>query len=62
MLPTMLDTEFYRIDPNNLYEIQFTKEVTKLKEKPYRTACRNYDRKLMPNGKLGKLIIDVFFF
>nr|XP_027204533.1 uncharacterized protein LOC113798231 [Dermatophagoides pteronyssinus] len=43
LLPTMLDTEFYRIDPNNLYEIQFTKEVTKLKEEPYRTNCTKYN-------------------
>lgn len=44
MLPTMLDIEFYRIDPNNMYEIQFTKEVTFLKMKPFKTACKNYNQ------------------
>lgn len=42
MLPTMLDIEFYRIDPNNIYEIQFTKEETFFKRKPFKTACKNY--------------------
>lgn len=43
MLPSMNDMEFFRLDPEAAYEVQFTKDITKLLPWPYSTRCEQYD-------------------
>lgn len=43
VIPTMLDSEYIRIEPGHSYEIHFGKQVTRLMEKPYSTKCQKYD-------------------
>lgn len=45
-IPTILDTEFVRIDPYMVYDIHFTTQKIKLLPLPYKTACQKYDKTL----------------
>lgn len=45
LIPNMLDAEFYKLDSGGMYEIQFTKDITRLLPKPYSTKCEYYHNK-----------------
>lgn len=42
VLPSMLEAEYFRLDPQAIYSAQFKRSETYLKPKPYRTACIPY--------------------
>lgn len=44
-LPSLLETDFFRIDPGMIYSIQFKRLITELMPSPYRTNCHQYESK-----------------
>ena len=60
MIPTILDNEFFRLEPGQRYDIHFSKQVTKLLEPPYNTNCRKYDP--IKSIYLSSIIVLIFLF
>nr|XP_027203495.1 uncharacterized protein LOC113797338 [Dermatophagoides pteronyssinus] len=50
-LPSLLETDFFRIDPGMIYSIQFKRLITELMPSPYRTNCHQYESKKVPRSQ-----------
>lgn len=44
-LPSLLETDFFRIDSGMIYSMQFKRLITELMPSPYRTDCHQYELK-----------------
>jgi len=67
-LPTTLDTEFWRLEPNKKYEVHFWKRIRRQLPAPYATNCKHYDEwiskytlvdSFLGRGQLGPSCFDL---